>query len=151
MSYYQHGSEGQIVMICQVCNTRCHADGPKKGYFLNKEETEKQGRPVYFHATCPLCVCHDCVQLADDPVRAGLAPAILNQTMSNPFNLGQAIDGLANKLGLVPEPEKRHALPRSAACMCGEPARSRCISCDEALCGRCVKGHHCRSEEGGSP
>lgn len=144
MSFYKHDGFGQIVMICQVCKTKCHEAGPKE-VFVRDEKTG-----VFRKATCPMCVCHDCVQLADDPIRAGLAPQILGQTTAKPFNIEQALGEAREHLGLVFEPQKRHALPRSASCECGEPARSRCITCDEALCSRCVKDHKCQKEEGGA-
>lgn len=146
MSYYEHGPDGRIVMLCQVCGTSCHADGPKQGYFVDRKATPKGGLPVYKKGTCPMCVCHDCIQLADDPVRAGLAPGIMGQTFSSPFNIEQAISGLQGQLGLIQEPERRRALPGSVACGCGAPARSRCISCDEAHCLGCQKVHECRGK-----
>jgi hypothetical protein len=142
MSYYEHGEWGRIVMICQVCKTKCHESGPKE-VFVQDPTTG-----AYRKAKCPMCVCHDCVQLADDPLRAGLAPHMLGQTAAKPFNIEQALNDMKGALGLVFDPPKQHALPRSAACECGEPARSRCISCDEALCSRCVKGHKCQKKEG---
>lgn len=161
MPFYEHGFGGRIVMLCQVCKSACHPDGPKEVFVQDKETG------AFRKAMCPLCICHDCVQVNDDPVRRQLAPLILGQTMESgprivlerdggkhtenmpgPFSIEKAIAEM--RLGLVyEEPKKAHALPtpRSASCACAAVASARCISCSEAFCPRCLKAHECR--EGG--
>ena len=148
MPYYDHGPMGEIVMICQVCRTRCHKDQPKDVEV--EVGRDDLGRTVYRRGQCKKCVCHDCVQLADDPARRALAPALLNQTTAAPFNLEQALKSIVGELGLGvrPTPEPPPRLHGPAPCACAAPARSRCISCDAPLCARCLKKHKCNLPRG---
>lgn len=146
MPYYEHGPDGVIVMICQVCKTRCHADKPKPVEVeIGRDARE---RPIYRQGVCKRCVCHDCVQLADDPARRAIAPAILGQTTAAPFNLEQALKSIAGELGLgaPPAPEPRRL--GVASCSCAATAKSRCISCDAPLCTKCLRKHRCASHGG---
>jgi hypothetical protein len=157
MSYYEHGHGGQIIMICQVCGTK-HHDEPKQVY------VQDQKTKVWRWAKCPLCCCHDCIQLAEDPIRRQLAPGIMGQTI----NAGERITYTTGKnkeqkkfteklpglfdiqkaISQIPEfglqaPERRQALPHVAACGCGSEPSVKCVRCEEPLCGQCIKGHKC--------
>jgi hypothetical protein len=151
MSYYNHGPDGQIIMICQICKTK-HHDEPKQVYVVDQEASRRSRKPTYRMATCKMCVCHDCLQLADDPIRAELAKRVMGQTIESRFNLEKALGGVADQLGLTMDRPKRHALQRVAACGCGVRAEIRCIHCDEASCHKCARVHRCdpkRQGEGG--
>jgi hypothetical protein len=157
MSYFEQTSGGQLVMLCQVCKTK-HHDEPKK-VFIHEKDSDS-----YREGVCRLCVCHDCIQLADDPVRKKLAPLIMGQTLGTDYRINTTKDGkevtLEHKgpglfslekaikesgvLKLMPVDPPRHALPRASACGCGAEPRFRCVKCDEALCLKCQNTHVCQ-------
>lgn len=137
MSLYEMTPEGRAVLICQVCKNRCHSSGPKEVY-------QDSGGGNYRIMECPVCCCHECVQLADDPIRRKIAPRMLEQTRARPFSIEHAMKGLGEALGLrAPAPQRR--IGRKEYCSCGGTAKSRCISCDEPLCGKCLERHRCQA------
>jgi len=158
MKDYEIGPEGQIVMLCQVCGSRCHAEGAKEGLFVDRKATEESGSPVYKRGRCPMCCCHDCVQVSDDPVRAHLKPLVLGQTTDagvhklkdekystkfpapGPLNIADAMKDIQGLLGNS-EPQKPQTLPAPLQCRCGEPAVSRCLCCEDPFCARCLELH----------
>lgn len=159
----QRGGFGErITMICNVCGNPHHAD---------KKEVYKQDPKTgaYRKMICPLCLCLDCVQLHDDPIRRQIRPLMMGQTLQSKYNLNvdefkpgqqptkrnieinapgplnvpEALKVMGDLLGLQPSaPQPRHNIGQ-AGCRCGKNAISRCIGCDEPLCMKCLKGHEC--------
>jgi hypothetical protein len=75
------GSFGErIEMQCQVC-VNPHHDGPKE-VFVQDRQTGAYGKKV-----CPLCMCLDCVQRFDDPIRTKIRPLMMGQTLQSQYNL----------------------------------------------------------------
>lgn len=156
----------RIVMVCQLCGSP-HHDQPKEVH-VQDPKTGAWGRK-----RCPLCVCLDCVQTHNDPVRQHLRPLMMGQTLNSqynldveefdkgkghtepvrkrltikapgPLNVPEAIKAMGEFLGLAaPEPSKRHRIAQATACACGKNATSKCISCDVPLCMKCLKAHEC--------
>src|SRR4029077_8259046 len=126
---------------------------------------------AFMKGMCPLCMCLDCVQQFDDPIRQKTRPLRRGQRIHpqynrtvdefkpgdkeptkrrltinapGPLNMKQAVKEMGNLLGLQPpEPPKQHRLPQAVACRCAKNATSRCISCDVPLCVKCLKAHEC--------
>lgn len=164
MTEFGRGSFGErIVMACQVCHNPHHGD--KKEVWVQDPQTG-----AYAQKVCPLCMCLDCVQQFDDPIRAKIRPLMMGQTLQTQYNLNveerkpgeaptrknihikgpgplnvpAALKQMGDLLGLrAPEPPPRHHLPQAVACGCGKNATSRCISCDVPLCVKCLKAHDC--------
>lgn len=161
------GSFGErIVMQCQICHNR-HHDSAKEVYV----QDPKTG--VYAKKICPLCMCLDCVQTSDDPIRAKIRPLMMGQTFKTeynltvdefdkakghtspqvrnlnlqapgPLNLKEAIAQIGGLMGLQsPQPPPRPAIGQAVACGCGKNASSKCIQCDVPLCMKCLKVHDC--------
>lgn len=137
------------MMICQLCKTRCHADGPKQVHI------QDSGSGQLRQAQCPACICHDCVQISDDPVRRQIAPLVLGQTVDGGggrpglFSIQDAISKIDPRLALKPiDPDRRRL--ESRLCWCGSPGRTRCIACSVPICSACEDGnvHHCSPERG---
>ena len=158
------GSFGEtIVMQCQVCGNPHHDTA--KEVLIQDRQTGAYARKV-----CPLCMCLDCVQKFDDPIRAKVRPLMMGQTLQSQYNLtvdenvkGQAPTkrqiqvnapgplnlpeilkqmGEAMGVGLQGPPQQpRHAI--GIACRCGKNAVSKCIACEKPLCMKCLKAHEC--------
>lgn len=153
----------RIVMQCQVCSNP-HHDTAKEVYVQDRQTG------AYSKRNCPLCMCLDCVQQFDDPIRAKVRPLMMGQTLQSQYNLtvdenvkGQAPTkrqisikapgplnlpeilkqmGEAMGVGLqAPTPQPRHAI--GIACRCGKNAVSKCIACEKPLCMKCLKTHEC--------
>lgn len=157
------GSFGErVVMTCQVCMNG-HHEGQKEVYV----EDPRTG--AYARKICPLCMCLDCVQTHDDPIRRQIRPLMMGQTLAQqyhltvdehlpgqaprkrnitikapgPLNVPDAIRKMGDVLGLQPStPSGQHKLGQTA-CGCSKNAVSRCIGCDEPLCMKCLKAHDC--------
>ena len=70
------GSFGErVVMTCQVCMNG-HHEGQKEVYV----EDPRTG--AYARKICPLCMCLDCVQTHDDPIRRQIRPLMKGQTLA---------------------------------------------------------------------
>ena len=164
MTEFSRGSFGErVIMTCMCCQNSHHEAA--KEVFVQDQQTG-----AYKKAVCQLCVCLDCVQQHDDPIRKHLRPLVMGQTLQSQYNLNvdefkpgqeptkrrisikapgplnvrEAIKGMGDVLGLhAPEPPPQHHLPQTVACGCGKNATSRCISCNEALCVKCLKSHEC--------
>lgn len=156
----QRGGFGErITMVCQVCGNGHHNDG--KEVFKQDPKTG-----AYRKLICPLCLCLDCIQLKDDPIRRQVRPLMMGQTLQSTYNLNvdehqpgqpptkrniqinapgplnvpEALKAMGNLLGHQSAPQ--HRLGR-VGCGCGKNAASRCISCDVPLCMKCLKSHEC--------
>lgn len=152
----------RIVMVCQVCGSSHHEDR-KEVYIPDKQTGE------YRKAICPLCLCLDCVQLKDDPIRRQVRPMMMGQTLQSQYNLNvdefkpgqeptkrniqinapgplnvpEALQLMGGILGLQqPTPKKIHRIGQ-VGCGCGKNATSRCIACDAPLCMKCLRAHEC--------
>ncbi len=167
MGEFGRGSFGErVVMTCQIC-MNAHHEGQKEVYVEDKQTG------AYARKVCPLCMCLDCVQLHDDPIRAKIRPLMMGQTIQTQYNLNveerkpgeaptrrnihikapgplnvpAALKQMGDLLGFnAPETPTQHALPQSVACeglRCRKNATSRCISCNEPLCVKCLKSHEC--------
>ncbi len=164
MSEFSRGSFGErVVMTCQVCK-QSHHEGQKPVYVKDK------ATGAYTQRICPLCMCLDCVQLHDDPIRAKIRPLMMGQTLQSqyhltvdecmpgekptkrhilikapgPLDVPAALKQMGNVLGLnAPEPPPKHALPLTVLCGCRKNAVSKCISCEVPLCMKCLKSHDC--------
>jgi hypothetical protein len=142
MNFFDHDPKsGGLVMVCQVCGGKCHSNGPVKVWKKNDAGMHQQFE-------CKLCICSDCCQLADDPIRRQLAGMMLGQTREQPFNIGRAMQTVAQGLGLQPVPD-RPKLETNVACGCGDRAKTQCLDCDDLLCGKCVRTHACRGKNPG--
>jgi hypothetical protein len=164
VSEFNRGSFGErISMTCQLCHGVCHGD-TKKEVFVPDPATG-----AYRKAVCPMCLCLDCVQREDNPIRAQLRPRMMGQTLQSQYNLTvdefkpggtptkrnlqinapgpldvpAALKAMSNLLGLQPPAPPRHNIPQAVACGCGKNATSRCISCNAPLCIKCLKSHDC--------
>lgn len=154
----------KITMLCAVCNSPHHDS--KKDVFVQDRQTG-----AYKKSVCPLCMCLDCVQLYDDPIRSKIRPLMMGQTLQSQYNLNvdefkpgeaptkrnihikapgpldvpAALKAMGDLLGLGLQPPEtpRHRLPQAVGCGCGKNATSKCISCDEPLCMKCLKSHDC--------
>lgn len=166
MTEFGRGSFGErVIMTCIVCNNN-HHDSAKEVYV----QDPKTG--AYARKICPLCMCLDCVQQHDDPIRQKVRPMMMGQTLQTnynlevdefkpgtagpvrkrieitgpgPLNIQKAIANMQGALGLqnsVPPPPQ-HRLQQATGCGCGKNATSRCISCDVPLCMKCLKAHEC--------
>lgn len=161
---FGRGSFGErIVMQCQVCMNPHHGD--KKEVFVQDPQTG-----AYKKAICPLCMCLDCVQQFDDPIRQKVRPMMMGQTLQSqynltidehekgkaptkrqlsikapgPLNLPEVLKQMGEVMGVglqPPAPPPKHNLGQ--ACGCGKNAVSRCISCEVPLCMKCLKVHEC--------
>lgn len=159
----QRGGFGErMTMICQVCGSAHHED--KKEVYVADNQTGS-----YKKAICPLCLCLDCVQLKDDPIRRQVRPMMMGQTLQSQYNLNvdefkpgeqptkrniqinapgplnvrDALQVMGGLLGLQqPAPAPRHRLGQTG-CGCGKNAVSKCISCEAPLCMKCLKAHEC--------
>jgi hypothetical protein len=164
MNEFGRGSFGErVVMTCQVC-MNAHHEGQKMVYVQDKRTG------AYAQKICPLCMCLDCVQLHDDPIRARIRPLMMGQTLQSqyhltvdeqipgqqprkrnisikapgPLNVPDAIKQMGDVLGLqAPQPPEQHKLAQTVLCGCRKNAASRCISCDTPLCMKCLKSHDC--------
>jgi hypothetical protein len=165
VSEFNRGSFGErISMTCQVCRGTCHGD-VRKEVFVQDPATS-----AYKKAVCPMCLCLDCVQKEDNPIRAQLRPRMMGQTLRSQYNLNvdefkpgeaptkrnihikapgpldvpAALKAMGDLLGLQsPESPPRHRLPQAVGCGCGKNATSKCISCEMPLCMKCLKSHDC--------
>jgi hypothetical protein len=153
----------RIIMVCQACRSN-HHEGQKEVLI----QDDRTG--TYRKAVCPLCVCLDCVQTGDDPIRKHLRPLMMGQTLQTQYNLNvdefkpgqtptkrnihikapgqlnvpEALKAMGNLMGLEPPaPPPRHNIGQAVACGCGKNATSRCISCNVPLCVKCLKSHEC--------
>jgi UDP-N-acetylmuramyl tripeptide synthase len=161
---FSRGSFGErVVMTCQVC-MNSHHEG-RKEVFVQDPKTGAYAKKI-----CPLCMCLDCVQLHDDPIRRQIRPLMMGQTLQStynlnvdhhepgqqptkrnihikapgPLNVSDAMKAIGDLLGLqAPGQQARHALPQAVGCGCGKNATSRCISCEAPLCMKCLKNHEC--------
>lgn len=164
MSEFGRGSFGErVVMTCQVCMNAHHESA--KEVFVQDKRTGAYAKKV-----CPLCMCLDCVQLHDDPIRSKIRPLMMGQTLQStynltvdehmpgkvptrrnihikapgPLNVPEALKQMGDVIGLgAPEAAPQHALPHTVPCGCGKNATSRCISCNDPLCVKCLKAHEC--------
>lgn len=158
------GSFGErIVMQCQVCGNP-HHDSAKE-VFVNDPRSGAYAKKV-----CPLCMCLDCVQHFDDPIRAKVRPLMMGQTLQSqynltvderkpgeaptkrqlsikgpgPLNLPEMLKQMSDVMGVglqAPTPPTRHNI--GIGCACGKNAVSKCISCEKPLCMKCLKVHDC--------
>jgi hypothetical protein len=159
-----HGSFGErVVMTCMVCGNG-HHDGQKEVYVQDAQTG------AYARKLCPLCMCLDCVQIHDDPIRRQIRPLMMGQTLAQqyhltvdehlpgqparrrnitikapgPLNVPEAIRQMGDLMGLQgPEAPPRHNLQQSVACGCRKNAVSKCIACEMPLCIKCLKTHDC--------
>lgn len=164
MTEFDRGSFGErVIMTCQVCMNQ-HHDSAKE-VFVQDRQTGAYAKKI-----CPLCMCLDCVQLHDDPIRSKIRPLMMGQTLQTSYNLNvdehlpgkeptkrniriqgpgplnvpAALKQMGDLMGLSgPEQAPTHALPQSVGCSCGKNASSRCISCNAPLCIKCLKAHDC--------
>ena len=165
MTEFGRGSFGEaIVMTCQVCMNP-HHEGPKEVFVPNP------ATGAYAKKVCPLCMCLDCVQKFDDPIRAKVRPLMMGQTLQSNYNItmeqfdtkkgdtapvkrqiqhsGPGPLNLQNVLQQMGEVFgvglQQPATPRLGVhgCGCGKNAVSRCITCERPLCMKCLKTHEC--------
>jgi hypothetical protein len=158
------GSFGEsIIMQCQLCQNP-HHDSPKKCFIQDRQTG------AYAEKVCPLCMCLDCVQKYDDPIRARVRPLMMGQTFQSqynltveenikgqaprtrniqhnapgPLNLPEVLKQIGGILGVGLQPasgQPRHNV--GYACSCGKNAISKCIGCEKPLCMKCLKAHEC--------
>jgi hypothetical protein len=153
----------RITMICAVCSS-AHHDSSKEVYVHDAQTG------AYRKAICPLCVCLDCCQLHNDPIRSKIRPLMMGQTLAQqyhltvdehlpgqparkrnitikapgPLNVPEAIKAMGDLMGLQgPEAPPRHNLQQSVPCNCSKNAVSKCIACEMPLCIKCLKTHDC--------
>lgn len=166
MSEFSRGSFGErVVMTCQVCMNP-HHDSAKEVFVQDKQTG------AYAKKICPLCMCLDCVQLHDDPIRSKIRPLMMGQTLQTSYNLNvdehmpgkeptkrnisikapgplnvpAALKQMGDLMGLGLQGPKQpqHNLPQTVACIgCRKNASCRCVSCNEPLCVKCLKSHDC--------
>lgn len=163
MSEFGRGSFGErIVMQCQICQNPHHED--QKECFVQDPKTG-----AYKKAVCPLCMCLDCVQMKDDPIRAKVRPLMMGQTLQSeynltvdenkpgekptkrrisfkapgPLNMKEVIGQMGGLLGLQPPTAPPPPRQVGYACGCGKNATSKCISCEVPLCIKCLRNHEC--------
>ncbi len=137
MNEFGRGSFGErMIMTCQVC-MNSHHDGQKEVFVQDPQSG------AYKKAICPLCICLDCVQQHDDPIRKQIRPLMMGQTLQSeynldlaehkpgeaptrrmlnikapgPLNVHEAIKKMGDVLGLQsPEAPPQHRLPQAAGC-----------------------------------
>jgi hypothetical protein len=167
MTEFGRGSFGErVVMTCQVCMNP-HHEGQKE-VFVQDRQTG-----AYKKAICPLCMCLDCVQTHDDPIRAKVRPLMMGQTLQSqynltidefdkakghtapvrrqlsikapgPLNMQEVLAQMGGLLGLQPPASApKHNIGQAIACGCGKNATSKCIACELPLCMKCLKSHDC--------
>ncbi len=164
MTEFDRGSFGErVVMQCQVCNNPHH--GEPKEVFVPDPRTG-----AYAKKLCPLCMCLDCVQQFDDPIRSKVRPLMMGQTLQSEcnltmeqhvpgegptkktfnlkgpgrLNLPELLKQMGDVMGIGLQPTAaapRHNL--AVACGCGKNATSKCIACEKPLCIKCLKAHGC--------
>jgi hypothetical protein len=167
MTEFSRGSFGEtIVMQCQVCMNP-HHDGPKEVL------VQDQRTSAYAKKLCPLCMCLDCVQKFDDPIRTQVRPLMMGQTLRSqynltieefdkrkghtapvsrqlqingpgPLNLQDLLKQMGDVMGVgLQQPQPQRQHKLGIACPCGKNAVSKCINCEKPLCMKCLKIHEC--------
>lgn len=167
MTEFGRGSFGEsISMTCQVCMNP-HHDRAQEVLVQDKQTG------AYAKKICPLCMCLDCVQKFDDPIRAKVRPMMMGQTLQTsynlnveefdkkkghtapvkrqiqhtgpgPLNLQHMLKQMGEVMGVgLQAPQQQHKL--GVGCSCGKNAVSKCINCETPLCMKCLKEHECET------